>query len=264
MLEKEKNPQLTDQFLGARVLRLGSRPKEHFRFAYPRFFFITSRLFFHLSWSATVESDLRRKRYGVKIDHYEILGLPSGEERAKLTEREISKAYKTKALEIHPDKRPNDLNAHSEFQKLKSSYGILKDDKTRKLFDDLLRIRLVQRCKLRKLMSDLEELKRDLFLLKILLQHAKTLEEIEMIVKKIKDEQARKQFDDLLRIKHEESHLRSQYDAKYRKIVSDIEKVQSKVILLQNLVGLKKALEEIERIVKRVKEENARIRGMYA
>ncbi|TXG64925.1 hypothetical protein EZV62_011919 [Acer yangbiense] len=38
------------------------------------------------------------------VNRYEVLGLPSGVEGAKLTEKEISKAYKLRALELHPDK----------------------------------------------------------------------------------------------------------------------------------------------------------------
>lgn len=104
------------------------------------------------------------------VDHYRVLGLPSGEEGAKLTEKEISKAYKWKALELHPDKRPDDPDAHDNFQKLKSSYEILKDEKARKLFDDLLKIKrekqqrqFQQDGKRRKMMSDLEERERAAF-----------------------------------------------------------------------------------------------------
>lgn len=75
------------------------------------------------------------------VDHYAILGLPSGEEGAKLTEKEISKGYKVKALELHPDKRRDDPYAHENFQRLKTSYEILKDEKARKLFDDLLKVK---------------------------------------------------------------------------------------------------------------------------
>lgn len=44
-----------------------------------------------------------------------------------------------KALELHPDKRPHDPHTHANFQSLKLSYEMLKDDKARKMFDDLLR-----------------------------------------------------------------------------------------------------------------------------
>ncbi|KAG5612805.1 hypothetical protein H5410_024086 [Solanum commersonii] len=49
--------------------------------------------------------------------------------------RKYPKAYRKKALELHPDKRPDDPNAHENFRKLKTSYDILKDEKNRKLFD---------------------------------------------------------------------------------------------------------------------------------
>ncbi|KAL3730903.1 hypothetical protein ACJRO7_027860 [Eucalyptus globulus] len=106
----------------------------------------------------------------IDVDHYGVLGLPSGEEGAQLSEKEISKGYRAKALELHPDKRPDDPDAHANFQKLKSSYEILKDEKARKLFDDLLRIkreqvlrRSQQDSKRRKMVSDLEERERAAF-----------------------------------------------------------------------------------------------------
>ena len=97
------------------------------------------------------------------VDHYSVLGLPSWEEGAELTEKEISRAYKAKALELHPDKRPHDPNAHSNFQKLKSSYDTLKDEKARKQFDQLLKVKREQfrrqserDAKRRKMVSDFE------------------------------------------------------------------------------------------------------------
>ncbi|ESW14793.1 hypothetical protein PHAVU_007G017900 [Phaseolus vulgaris] len=103
-----------------------------------------------------------------EIDHYAVLGLPSGEEGAKLTEKEINKAYRWKALELHPDKRPDDPNAATNFQQLRTSYDILRDDKARKLFDDLLRVKRDRELrnsqrdgKRRKMVSDLERRERD-------------------------------------------------------------------------------------------------------
>ncbi|MCL7025776.1 hypothetical protein MKW94_004418 [Papaver nudicaule] len=72
----------------------------------------------------------------MEIDHYVVLGLPSGERGAKLTDADIKKAYKTKALELHPDKRPDDPNANINFLKLTESYEILKDETQRKILDD--------------------------------------------------------------------------------------------------------------------------------
>ncbi|RZC49431.1 hypothetical protein C5167_017859 [Papaver somniferum] len=72
----------------------------------------------------------------MEIDHYAVLGLQSGEEGVKLSQADIKKAYRNKSLELHPDKRPNDPNANINFQKLQSSYDILRDETERKRFDD--------------------------------------------------------------------------------------------------------------------------------
>ncbi|GAV77246.1 DnaJ domain-containing protein/RRM_6 domain-containing protein [Cephalotus follicularis] len=129
------------------------------------------------------------------VDHYSVLGLPSGEEGAKLTEKEISKAYKLKALELHPDKRPDDPSAHDNFQKLKTSYEVLKDEKARKLFDDLLKLKREHRLrqsqqgsKRRKMMSDLEERERAAFAPDL---QEKAREEEEKIARKLREEIAR-------------------------------------------------------------------------
>ncbi|CAM8974298.1 unnamed protein product [Rhodiola kirilowii] len=130
-----------------------------------------------------------------EVDHYAVLGLPSGEEGSKLTDKEISKAYKLKALELHPDKRPDDPNAHDNFQKLKSSYEILKDEKARKLFDDLLRVKRERErrqyqsdSKRRRMVSDLEERERSSFVPD---PATKARDEEERIARKLKEEIAR-------------------------------------------------------------------------
>ncbi|XP_022136338.1 dnaJ homolog subfamily C member 17-like isoform X2 [Momordica charantia] len=129
------------------------------------------------------------------LDHYAVLGLPSGEEDAKLTEKEISKAYRAKALELHPDKRPDDPNAHENFQALKSSYEILKDEKARRLFDDLLRVKRKQHrrqsecdSKRQRTMTDLEARERAAFDPD---PATKDQEEEEKISRKLKEEIAR-------------------------------------------------------------------------
>ncbi|KAL5698378.1 hypothetical protein ACHQM5_029427 [Ranunculus cassubicifolius] len=72
------------------------------------------------------------------INHYEILSLPPGKESTKLSITDIRKAYKSKALELHPDKNPNDPNANAKFHQLKSSFDILVSPNTRKIFDNYL------------------------------------------------------------------------------------------------------------------------------
>ncbi|CAN8252118.1 unnamed protein product [Cochlearia groenlandica] len=126
------------------------------------------------------------------VDHYTVLGLPSGEEALKFTEKEIAKAYKLKALDLHPDKRPDDPDAHEKFQRLKTSYEVLKDEKARKLFDDLLRIQREKQqkksqvdSKRRKMMSDLEERERSAFAPN---HAARPYDEEERIARKLKEE----------------------------------------------------------------------------
>lgn len=87
------------------------------------------------------------------IDHYIVLGLPSGEKGFKVTQNEITKAYKSKALELHPDKRPNDSNAVIEFRKLQSSYQVLKYETSRRAFNAELRVKQDSDIKKDRIMS---------------------------------------------------------------------------------------------------------------
>ncbi|KAJ6804814.1 dnaJ-like protein subfamily C member 17 [Iris pallida] len=102
-----------------------------------------------------------------EIDHYSVLGLPSGEEGSKLTQKEILKAYREQSRVRHPDKRPDDPGATADFQRLKSSFEALKDDSRRGLLDARLRAqreKLVRDslhgAKRRRLATDLEERER--------------------------------------------------------------------------------------------------------
>ncbi|KAI3930501.1 hypothetical protein MKW98_022150 [Papaver atlanticum] len=105
----------------------------------------------------------------MEINHYVILGLPSGEEGAKLTHAYINKAYRTKDLELHPDKCPDDPNANKRpctFLRLQTSYEILKDEKKRKDFDDQRHHQSSKHdSRKRKRMDDLDERERASFAL---------------------------------------------------------------------------------------------------
>jgi curved DNA-binding protein CbpA len=81
---------------------------------------------------------MEKKKKKVLYDHYSRLGLPSGEEGTKLDKIAIRKAYRAKALQLHPDKRPNDPDANAKFQRLQSSYATLMDPQARKQFDSIL------------------------------------------------------------------------------------------------------------------------------
>ncbi|KAK7390805.1 hypothetical protein VNO78_18889 [Psophocarpus tetragonolobus] len=137
----------------------------------------------------------RGEKMEAEIDHYAVLGLPSGEEGAKLTDKEINKAYRWKALELHPDKRPDDPNAAANFQQLRTSYDVLGDDKARKLFDDLLRVKRERQLrhshrdgKRRKMVSDLERRERDAYAPD---PSAKDRDEEARIARQLKEEIAR-------------------------------------------------------------------------
>ncbi|GAA0164925.1 chaperone [Lithospermum erythrorhizon] len=126
-----------------------------------------------------------------EVDHYVVLGLPSCEEGAKLSDKDITTAYKSKGLELHPDKSPHDPNAHVNFQNLKESYQVLKDEKERKKFDALLRVESEKiRCRFRKdpkrkkRMDDLEERERS----KSRKEEEEEEEEDKIISRKVKEE----------------------------------------------------------------------------
>lgn len=102
-----------------------------------------------------------------EIDHYKVLDLPSGEEGSRLTADHIEKAYKTQSRLRHPDKRPDDPNATADFQLLRASYDVLRDEQSRRAFDAKLRalrekeVRdLARDGKRRKLAADLEKRER--------------------------------------------------------------------------------------------------------
>ncbi|GMN39356.1 hypothetical protein TIFTF001_008585 [Ficus carica] len=59
--------------------------------------------------------------------------------RLQANPKKIGKAYRAKAVLLHPNKRPNDPNAHANFQTLTRSYDVLKDEKARKLYDEGLK-----------------------------------------------------------------------------------------------------------------------------
>lgn len=65
----------------------------------------------------------------IKRDYYEVLGVAKGS-----SEEEIRKAFRKKALELHPD-RNKDPSAENQFKEVNEAYQVLIDPKLREKYD---------------------------------------------------------------------------------------------------------------------------------
>ncbi|EPB70699.1 thioredoxin [Ancylostoma ceylanicum] len=63
-------------------------------------------------------------------DYYKLLGIERDAD-----DRTIRKAFKKLAIQKHPDKNKDNPNAHAEFVKINKAYEVLKDEETRKKYD---------------------------------------------------------------------------------------------------------------------------------
>jgi molecular chaperone DnaJ len=68
-------------------------------------------------------------------DYYQVLGVS-----ADATQKDITKAYRKLARELHPDKNPGNTIAEERFKEVSSAYDVLGDEARRKEYDEVRRL----------------------------------------------------------------------------------------------------------------------------
>ncbi|KAL7681658.1 putative transmembrane Fragile-X-F-associated protein [Plasmopara halstedii] len=72
------------------------------------------------------------KKKVASMVYYEIMGIESD-----ATAEQIKKAYRKKALQLHPDKRGNTPESQEEFTRMKQAYDVLSDPQKREIYDQV-------------------------------------------------------------------------------------------------------------------------------
>jgi len=92
-----------------------------------------------------------------KLTYYEILGVTR-----ESSEREITKAYRKKALKCHPDKNPDNKEAVELFHELSKALEVLTDPKAKAAYDAVLKAKERARLRTQALDAKRKKFKQDL------------------------------------------------------------------------------------------------------
>ncbi|WP_426414736.1 molecular chaperone DnaJ [Aestuariirhabdus sp. LZHN29] len=65
-----------------------------------------------------------------KRDYYEVLGVSR-----EVSEKDLKKAYRSKAMKYHPDRNPDDHTAEEKFKEVNEAYEVLSDEQKRGAYD---------------------------------------------------------------------------------------------------------------------------------
>ena len=65
-----------------------------------------------------------------KRDYYEVLGISRDADQ-----KEIKQAYRRLAMELHPDRNPDNPEAEEKFKEAAEAYGVLSDGEKRQIYD---------------------------------------------------------------------------------------------------------------------------------
>ena len=68
-------------------------------------------------------------------DYYQVLGVA-----ADAAPKDVTKAYRKLARELHPDRNPGDAAAEERFKEVSAAYDVLGDESKRKEYDEVRRL----------------------------------------------------------------------------------------------------------------------------
>jgi molecular chaperone DnaJ len=80
-------------------------------------------------------NEVAAQREWYDTDYYQVLGVPD-----TATPKEITKAYRKLARELHPDKNPGDAAAEERFKRVAAAYDVLGDAEKRSEYDEVRRL----------------------------------------------------------------------------------------------------------------------------